>query len=109
MIEVTFQKYEDRVSSFKLTGHADSGPYGYDLVCAAVSAVSFGSVNAVLELCDINLDIYQGNEGGLLSVRIPHSIDISQREKASLLFEAMIISLRTIEREYNQFIKITEK
>lgn len=109
MIEVTIQKHEEKVSSFKLSGHADSGPYGYDLVCAAVSAVSFGSVNAVLELCNIDLDIHQGDEGGLLSVQIPHSVDINQWEKASLLFEAMIISLRTIEREYNQFIKITEK
>ena len=106
MIEITIWKNDNKISSFELSGHAESGPYGYDLVCAAVSAVSFGAVNAVLELCEIPLQIEQGKEGGFLSVELPHSIDEKLWEKASLLFEAMIISLETIEREYSQFIKI---
>ncbi len=33
-----------RITSFKMTGHADSGPYGQDIVCAAVSALSISTV-----------------------------------------------------------------
>lgn len=109
MIEVTIYKKKNKISSFKLSGHAESGPYGYDLVCAAVSAVSFGAVNAVIELCEINLNIKQGCEGGFLFVEIPHTTDVQLWEKASLLFDAMVISLQTIELEYSQFIKISEK
>lgn len=108
MIEVTICKLNKRISSFELSGHAESGPYGYDLVCAAVSAVSFGAVNAVTELCDIHLNIHQGDKGGFLSVEIPQSIDLQLWDKASLLFEAMVVSLQTIEQEYSQFIKIKE-
>ncbi len=32
-----------RITSFKMTGHADSGPYGQDIVCAAVSALSIST------------------------------------------------------------------
>lgn len=109
MIDVTINKKENKIFSFVLSGHAESGPYGYDLVCAAVSAVSFGAVNAVGELCDIRLHTEQGKEGGFLSVTLPHAIDEYTWEKASLLFEAMVISLQTIEREYSQFIKIKMK
>ncbi|WP_096269571.1 ribosomal-processing cysteine protease Prp [Paucisalibacillus globulus] len=109
MIKVTVYRDNNRITSFELSGHAESGPYGYDLVCAGVSAVSFGAVNAVLELTDIELAIEQGSEGGYLRVTIPNSVDTEGKEKVQLLFEAMIVSLQTIERDYSQFIKIQSK
>ncbi|MGY0693188.1 ribosomal-processing cysteine protease Prp [Virgibacillus sp. FSP13] len=109
MIHVTVYRSNNQITAFELSGHADSGPYGYDLVCAGVSAVSFGAVNAVLELCEIDLDIEQGNEGGYLRVALPDTLDNTLKEKAQLLFEGMIISLETIASEYNQFISIQSK
>ncbi|MFD1850154.1 ribosomal-processing cysteine protease Prp [Oceanobacillus bengalensis] len=110
MIRVTVLRSKDNlISEFEMTGHADSGPYGYDLVCAGVSAVSIGSVNAVMELCDIDLNIEQGTDGGYLRVTIPNSIDSTIMSKVQLLFEGMLISLKSIELEYGQFIKIQNK
>ncbi|WP_042146151.1 ribosomal-processing cysteine protease Prp [Paucisalibacillus sp. EB02] len=109
MIKVTLYRDNNQITSFELSGHAESGPYGYDLVCAGVSAVSIGAVNAVLELTDIDLAIEQGSEGGYLRVTIPNSVDTEIREKVQLLFEGMIVSLQTIERDYSQFIKIQSK
>jgi uncharacterized protein len=34
-------------SASELTGHADAGKTGQDIVCAAVSAVSIGAVNGI--------------------------------------------------------------
>ncbi|MFS0672935.1 ribosomal-processing cysteine protease Prp [Ornithinibacillus sp. 179-J 7C1 HS] len=109
MIKVTVYRDNNQIKSFELSGHADSGPYGYDLVCAGVSAVSFGAVNAVLELADIDLAIEQGSDGGYLRVTISDSEASESMEKAQLLFEGMIVSLQTIERDYSQFIKIQSK
>jgi uncharacterized protein len=108
MINVTVYRDNNQIKSFELSGHAESGPYGYDLVCAGVSAVSFGAVNAVLKMTDIDLEIEQG-EGGYLRVTIPDSVETESKEKVQLLFEGMIISLETIERDYNQFIRIQSK
>lgn len=107
MIHITVYEKENRLEAFKIEGHANSGPYGYDLVCAAVSAVSFGAVNAVIELCEIDLIIDQAGEGGYLFVEIPSDVSMSIKDKASYIFRAMLISLQTIEREYDTFIKIT--
>jgi len=106
MIHVHIERVDGQIKSFDLSGHANSGPYGYDLVCAAVSAVSFGSVNAALKLSEVDLDIDQAGEGGYLKVDIPPNLPQEKAAKVQLIFEAMIVSLETIEREYKQFIRI---
>src|SRR5690625_5390348 len=109
MIVVKVFRENNKITAFELSGHAESGPYGYDLVCAGVSAVSFGVVNAIDALCKIDLVIEQENEGGYLHVSIPNDINQELSDKVQLLLEGMIISLQTIEREYSQFIKIDSK
>ncbi|WP_067727285.1 ribosomal-processing cysteine protease Prp [Oceanobacillus damuensis] len=109
MIRVTVFRADKQITSLELSGHADSGPYGYDLVCAGVSAVSIGAVNAVMELCETNLEIEQGGEGGYLHVKLPEQLEPEIMGKVQLLFEGMIISLKSIELEYSEFIKIVNK
>ncbi|KGP90939.1 hypothetical protein N780_02920 [Pontibacillus chungwhensis BH030062] len=109
MIQVLVTRNEQsHIIDFELSGHAESGPYGHDLVCAAVSAVSFGAVNAVIELCEFEPVIEQEGEGGYLRVELPDSLSPAVFEKAQVLLEGMMISLKTIERDYGQYITIVE-
>lgn len=108
MIQVMVKRTDGNITSFVISGHANSGPYGYDLVCAAVSAVSFGSVNAALKIGKADLQIEQAEDGGYLKVEIPPNIPNENKEKIQLIFEAMIVSLETIEREYKQFINVED-
>src|SRR5699024_10208007 len=98
----------NRITSFEISGHADSGPYGYDLVCAGVSAISFGLINAIHELCVVELDIEQGSEGGYRYVGIPPLLPDGQEHNVQLLLQGMLISLQTIEHEYGNFLKILQ-
>lgn len=109
MIRVTVNRSDNQITSFELSGHADSGPYGYDLVCAGVSAVSIGTVNAVTELCNINLEIEQEADGGYLHVKLPEQLNPEIMDKVQLLFDGMVLSLKSIELEYSEFIKIVNK
>lgn len=109
MIIVTVLRKENQITAFELAGHAQSGPYGYDLVCAGVSAVSFGAVNAIIQLCEVDLEIEQADEGGYLHVSVPKFGHNELADKVQLLLEGMLISLKTIEREYSQFISIESK
>ena len=46
MIKGTFKRNDSgRIKTFELTGHADAGEYGSDIVCAAVSALTINTVN----------------------------------------------------------------
>lgn len=110
MIQVTiYRKKNGNITAFELSGHAESGPKGHDLVCAAVSAVSFGMVNAVIKLCEIEPIVDQGGAGGYLAVTLPDELTEEQANQAELLLEGMRVSLETIERDYGQYISISEK
>ncbi|RYL93885.1 ribosomal-processing cysteine protease Prp [Sporolactobacillus sp. THM7-4] len=110
MISLTVDRDSDgRISHFKMTGHADSGPYGYDLVCAGVSAVSFGALNAVEVLAGIKMNVRQSDQGGYLECSCPKNTGTGSLEKAQLILEAMLVSMQTIEKSYGQYIKIIDK
>jgi len=107
MIKVTIDYAPpERIASFTLSGHADFAKKGSDIVCAGVSAVSFGTVNAIMSLTDVNPEIEQGGEGGYLRCVIPEELSEDAHEKVQLLLNGMLISLQTIERDYGKYIKI---
>ncbi|MEC3882618.1 ribosomal-processing cysteine protease Prp [Halobacillus sp. HZG1] len=109
MIQVSMFRSQGEITGFEISGHAESGPYGHDLVCAAVSAVSFGAVNAVISLCEFEPDVEQGGEGGYLKITLPEDLDESIHVKAQTLLEGMQVSLETIEQEYDQYMKISQR
>ena len=48
MIQITiFQDSEHKASGIELNGHAGYGEEGYDIVCAAVSALALNTVNSI--------------------------------------------------------------
>lgn len=108
MIKINVYRKNNLITAFEMSGHADSGPYGYDLVCAGVSAVSFGSINAVTSICDVDLSIDM-EDSGYLKVMITEEVSIEENERIQLIFEAMIVSLLTIENNYKEFITIKDK
>ncbi|AYC29739.1 ribosomal-processing cysteine protease Prp [Paenisporosarcina cavernae] len=108
MIKVNVTKNQSGlITSFEMSGHANFAVHGSDLVCAAASAVSFGSVNAIASLTKTIPVVKQGQEGGYLFVTLPASLDQEEQEKIQLLLNAMIVSLQTIEHDYGKYIKIT--
>ncbi|RCW66413.1 ribosomal-processing cysteine protease Prp [Saliterribacillus persicus] len=110
MIQVVINRVDQKIKAFEVSGHADSGPMGQDLVCAGVSAITFGAVNAIIKLCEIDPIIDQaGDEGGYLRVELPTELPFMSKEKAEWLLEGMLVSLETIELDYDQFISISEK
>ncbi|MBB5180749.1 hypothetical protein HNQ44_002178 [Planomicrobium koreense] len=106
MIRVNVTETSNRISSFEMSGHADFAEHGQDLVCAGASAVSFGAVNAIMELTGIEPKIKQSSSG-FLKVVFPAGLDEKTDEQVQLLVRGMIVSLKTIEHDYGQYIKIT--
>ncbi|MBM7644712.1 uncharacterized protein YsxB (DUF464 family) [Scopulibacillus daqui] len=109
MIKVDVRRnQEGRIHIVTIKGHADAGPHGYDLICAGVSAVSFGSLNAIQSLTGLELNVKQGDQGGFLRCDVPMDIQPEHQEKVQLLLEGMIVSLRTIEASYGEHIQIDD-
>lgn len=112
MIQVVIHRNSSGlIVAYDVSGHAEYAESGKDIVCAGVSAVAVGTVNALQELLPIQLEHRMKN--GLLSVKLPRieQTELSENvsDHAQLLLESMLVMLRTIEHSYGQYIKIREK
>lgn len=105
MVKVEIQYQKGDFASMKVKGHADSGPYGQDIVCAAVSAICFGALNA-LENADEDFDIIidEDNKGNL-GIAAKHA----PSEHDATVLETWIIQLKTIEVSYSDRLTIKER
>lgn len=109
MIGITITRTKSgRLKSFEMSGHALFADRGKDIVCAGVSAVSVGAINAVHELTGVTPDIEHRADGFLRCV-IPEELPVDIERDVQLIIEAMVVSLRSIEETYGKHIKITFK
>ncbi|MCM3114978.1 ribosomal-processing cysteine protease Prp [Neobacillus sp. MER 74] len=109
MINITIYRTESgTIHSFEMSGHALFADRGKDIVCAGVSAVSVGAINAIHELTGVTPDLEHRADGFLRCV-IPEGLPENTQEKVQILLEGMAVSLRAIEEEYGKHIKITFK
>lgn len=107
MIQVKITRdRSDQIMQVEVKGHAESGPYGYDLVCAAVSVVTIGTANNLRRLTDERpkLDADE-DQGGYLSIRLSnHEQDLA----VTTLMDSLFYTLKDIEESYADHIQITE-
>jgi len=109
MISVTFVRRaaDRRIVSFKVSGHANYAKAGKDIVCAGVSAITVGTVNAVEALVSLKLPYTM--KDGWLSSEIPVQPDQETDDKVQLLLESMAVMLGTIATSYRKYVTIHEQ
>lgn len=108
MIKVMITRHSDgTIDSFTVKGHANYAKHGEDIVCAGVSAVTVGTVNAIEQLTGIELVCKM--QDGFVSGGVPKLLESPQSEQVQLLLESMIVSLKTIEDSYGTYLQINEK
>lgn len=98
MISVNVSFIGKDLKSLTVSGHANFDNYGKDIVCAGVSAVVTGGINA-LESEIENIKII--NEENTLGVEV-----INSNDKIQLILKTILIQLETIESSYKKYIKI---
>jgi len=96
---------EGRISSFTVQGHADYAEYGKDIVCAGVSAVTVGTLNAIEALLGVELDAQV--EEGYLQASVP-PLEGNKLEQTQLLLESMLVMLKSIEKSYGKHISVKD-
>ena len=101
MIEVVVIYKENKVKEFFAKGHADAGPYGHDLVCAAVSAAITGCFNALEYFDEYYVELKEG------FAFFKNEKDFSSYHDEVVL-STMVTILATIEQTAPDSIKIDE-
>ncbi len=80
-------------------GHADYAEPGEpDVVCAAVSALTIGTINSLEELTDEKITVTKNEEEAFLRCDIESAL----KENSVLLMDAMVHVLEGITEEYGE-------
>ncbi|WP_122645363.1 ribosomal-processing cysteine protease Prp [Enterococcus mediterraneensis] len=108
MIKGTFKRNDSgQIVSFTLTGHAEAGPYGSDIVCAGVSALAISAINGIHALAGTE-PIVEANEseGGYLRMEVVSGLTQEQTNIEQILLENLLLGLQSIKEENSEYIEI---
>ncbi len=101
MIEVTLHCHSEEFTKIVISGHANYGTEMMDVVCAQVSAISVGILNAIDEMCESSCNIQM--ESGYIEIDVIHS-----NETLQTILNTAAIQLKTVEHTNYEYIKITK-
>ena len=109
MIHCRFKRDKQQtITMLEVSGHANAGPYGSDIVCAAVSAIVISTINGIEKLSGVApiLDIDNDNEGYIyLSVR--EDLTTDEALVTQILLENAVLGLQDIQENYGEFVKVS--
>ena len=100
MIQVKVYSANDNIQTVTISGHANSRTGDeLDMVCAEVSAISVGTLNAIDQLtnksCVLEMD------SGWIQIDVKENSDTLQ-----IILKTLLIQLNTVEYKNSKFIKI---
>ncbi|ATZ16551.1 hypothetical protein JN01_0239 [Entomoplasma freundtii] len=101
MVKIEITKQNTTYRKLTMQGHAGAGPNGSDLVCAALSGIISGALNAFHQK-DANAFDFQVTSNQVVIVVIHPNAE------TNLLMEMLAIQLITIANEYPKNVKIKE-
>ena len=101
MIKAIYEVQDNQYIKLEVSGHAEYDESGKDLVCASVSSIMFGFMNA-LDALNEDVEIKQ----------LTNKITILNHSSSNIIqdyFELIMMQLKTIEESYGDFIKVERK
>ncbi|MBU6146010.1 MAG: ribosomal-processing cysteine protease Prp [Paenibacillaceae bacterium] len=97
---------EECIVRVDVSGHAGYAPEGSDIVCAAVSMVSFGTVHAIGTLTGVQITVHAGARGQL---DVVCSEDQARVPDVQLLLRGMEAMMQLIAHHYPDHVRIVRR
>lgn len=107
MVEVTVFSRGGRTIGFSLSGHANRGEYGSDIVCAAISAVSQTAILGITDVLKSQAGVVI--ESGNCSCILRETASEDEIEKAAIIFDTMVCGLQSIRESDPKALKFSHR
>ena len=107
MITVTVSRENGTPVGFSVSGHANMGEYGEDLVCAAVSAIVQTAILGITDVCRICAGV--SIEEGKTTCILTNDATLNEIERAAIVFDTMLAGLKSIQASYPKTLKFRNK
>lgn len=101
MIDVTLLKKKKKRLGFEIKGHANFDQHGYDIVCAAVSILSYTAINT---LDYYNKEFDYSDDGDEMKVSL-----LKSDEKVDIILNDFEIGIKTMLTNYNEYVNLNYK
>lgn len=101
MISVNVTFIDQKIQQIEISGHSNFDRHGKDIVCAGVSAIVYGSINAIDQVKKNQIEFKIKEGYTFIKVKKDSS-------NLQLLLKMMLVQLQTLEETYGQFIKINQ-
>ena len=98
MIKVTLTYKDDMIDTFEVSGHSNYAVKGSDIVCAGVSGIVVGVLNALSELTNVKLDVKV--DDGYVYLKCDKDNEFQK------ILKVILIQLKSVEESYSKYIKI---
>ena len=98
MIDVTLLIKKEKRLGFAIKGHSNFDQHGYDIVCAAVSILSYTAVNT-LDYYEIDFDFFDDDNEMKVSLENPN-------EKSEIILNNFEIGIKTLLTNYNEYVNL---
>lgn len=101
MVSVKVCTKDNAIISIEIIGHANFASKGEDLVCAGVSSIGVGALNALDELC-ADKCLMTLSDGYI-------KVEVKQNNKeVQMILKTLYIQLQTMVESYAEYIEITK-
>ncbi|MDR0199479.1 MAG: ribosomal-processing cysteine protease Prp [Streptococcaceae bacterium] len=107
MIKAKIYERSGRINGYEISGHAESGEYGHDVVCAAVSVLGITTANNLHEFANVKPEAKM--EEGYLKVEIPLTLTEKRETTAQLILKMFQKNMEAVGKEYSEFIEVEVK
>lgn len=107
-----YRDKEGNIVRYSFSGHADYDEYGFDVVCAGVSALTQTVLISLVEVCNIKEEdlLYSiDNETGFLDVCLPKNIEAYKLGQAQILLKSLVVGINSIIENYPDYINLENR
>lgn len=101
MVHIEAIRKDGKIIYLSVKGHANYEDEGKDIVCASISAVTVGGINALNQPKCFALKVEKGDvEIKQINEATKHDYDV---------LETILIQLKSIQESYSKYVKVIEK
>ncbi len=101
-------KKDGYLKGFEILGHANYKPYGEDIVCSAVSILSYTAIRSLIEVVKVpeeKIQYSKDDDTGFLKLEIKN-ISNDKNKEAELIMRTFEVGIKSIIESYPKYITL---
>jgi len=104
MISIKVRKDNKSYIGVEISGHSNYDEIGKDIICSAVSILSYtllNSLNSIGKISEKYIKIEENETDGFLAVNLT-----KENEKTNILFENFLVGIELLIEDYSDYITL---